>query len=203
MKATCQTRIAAYGEGTRAAGDRALSAYAGLYGQVERRLRAEMEAGESAASLKSAYLERCGIPARMFNALRVSLQGKAASVRESQKLLVDHLRRRIARAKKRIAKARRDGCLGQAHHKRRRLANPEHRPRVLETEFKAGFSVFALGRESRGASSIAWKPMAAPAMRSGSRSRVMLAKASFSCWAAATRRRVASCAWPVLAKMVR
>ena len=138
MKATYQTRIVAYSEGTRTAGDAALSAYAELYGQVERTLFAEMASGASAASLKSEYLERYGIPARMFNAVRALLQGKVASVREGQKLRLDDLRRRIARAKKQITRARKDGRLDQAHHKRRRLANLEHRLEVLETERKAG-----------------------------------------------------------------
>ena len=145
MKATYQTRIVAYAEGTRAAGDAALSDYADLYGRVERTLFAEMAAGESAASLKSEYLERLGIPARMFNAVRVSLEGKARSVREGQKLRVDDLRRRIARAKKRVTKARKDGRLDQAHHKGRRLANLEHRLKVLQAELKAGLVRLCFG----------------------------------------------------------
>ena len=131
MKATYQTRIVAYGEVERSAGDAALSAYAELYGRVERRLFAKMAAGDSAASLKSAYLECFGIPARMFNAVRVSLQGKVASVRKGQKLRADDLQRRVARTKKRIAKARKDGRPDQAHHKRRRLVKLAHRLKVL------------------------------------------------------------------------
>ena len=77
MKATYQTRIADYAGVNRSAGDAALSACAELYGQVQRKLFAEMVAGRSAVLLKSTYLERYGIPARMFNAVRVSLQGKA------------------------------------------------------------------------------------------------------------------------------
>ena len=46
-------------------------------------------------SLKSEYLKRHGIPARMFNGVRVSLEGKIASVREQQKLRADGLERRI------------------------------------------------------------------------------------------------------------
>ena len=137
MKATCQTRVAAYAEGNRAAGDAALSAYADLYGRVQRSLFADMAAGESAASLKGAYLQRFGIPARMFNAVRVSLEGKVRSVRESRKLRVDDLRCRIARTRKQFAKASQEGRLHQAHHKRRRLADLEHRLKVLRTEIKA------------------------------------------------------------------
>ena len=79
-----------------------MDAYAELYGRVQRRLFAEAAAGGSAASLKSAYLKRHGIPARMFNAIRVSLDGKSASVREQQKLRLGDLRRRIARAERRF-----------------------------------------------------------------------------------------------------
>ena len=145
MKATFQTRIAAYVGGSRAAGDAALSAYAELYGRVERTLFAKMAAGESAAFLKSAYLECYGIPARMFNAVRVSLEGKARSVREGQKLRLDELRRRIARAGKKVARARKDGRLDQVHHKRRRLASLEHRLKVLQTELKAGLVRLCFG----------------------------------------------------------
>ena len=70
MQATYQTRI----EGN----DEALSAYAALYGRVQRRLFAEVSSGRSAASMKRGCVRECGIPARMFNAVRVSLEGKVS-----------------------------------------------------------------------------------------------------------------------------
>ena len=148
MIATYQTRIAAYADLGRVAGDAALDAYGELYGRVQRKLFADTAAGHSAPSLKREYLERYGIPARLFNAVRVSLEGKAQSVRESQKLRVDDLRRRIARAKKRIAKAEKRGRLDQAHHKRRRLAALEHRLMVLEAELKAGLVRLCFGSKA-------------------------------------------------------
>ena len=63
------------------------------YVGVERTLFAEVAAGRSAVALKSEYLQRYGIPARMFNAVRVSLEGRMASVKEQQKLRVDSLDR--------------------------------------------------------------------------------------------------------------
>ena len=60
----------------RAAGDAALSAYAELYGRLQRKLFAQVAAGQPTASLKSEYLMGYGIPARMFNAVRVSLDWK-------------------------------------------------------------------------------------------------------------------------------
>ena len=138
MIATYQTRVSVYAGVDRLAGDSALSAYAELYGQVERKLFAQVASGKSAASLKSAYLKRYGIPARMFNAVRVSLEGKVESVREQQKLRVDSLPRRIARAELQIARAERHGPLDQAHQKRRRLANLRHRLAALEADSAAG-----------------------------------------------------------------
>ena len=52
MKAACHTRVAAYAEGNRAAGGAALSAYADLYGRVQRRLFADMAAGRVRAVSK-------------------------------------------------------------------------------------------------------------------------------------------------------
>ena len=72
---TYQTRIFDYGGVDRSVGDAALAAYAELYGEVQRKLFADVAAGGSAASLKGAYLKRYGIPARMFNGVRVSLEG--------------------------------------------------------------------------------------------------------------------------------
>ena len=64
---TYQTRSAVYEGRDRGEGDAALSAYAELYGRVQRKLFADVVAGRSAASLKSEYIEKHGIPARMFN----------------------------------------------------------------------------------------------------------------------------------------
>ncbi len=136
--ATYQTRVRDYGDVDRALGDAALCAYAELYGRVERKLFAEVAAGRSATALKSAYLKRHGIPARMFNGVRVSLEGKVASVKEQQKLRVDSLGRRIARAQRQIANAAEHGRWDQVHQKRRRLDNLQSRLTALEADVEAG-----------------------------------------------------------------
>ena len=136
--ATYQTRICRYRGMERPAGDAALSAYAELYGRVERKLFAEVAAGETAASLKSGYLKRYGIPARMFNGVRVSLEGKVASVREQQKLRLDSLGRRIARAEGQIAEVAERGRWDQVHQKRRRLAILQSRLAALEADTETG-----------------------------------------------------------------
>ena len=58
--ATYQTRICDYGGMEQADGDAALSAYADLYGLVERKLFAEVAAGKAAASLKSKVMPVSG-----------------------------------------------------------------------------------------------------------------------------------------------
>ena len=138
MTATWQTRISDFDGLDRPAGDGLLSAYADLYCRIQRKLFADVAAGRSAISLKQEYLGRYRIPARMFNAIRVSLEGKVASVREQQLLRRDELQRRIARAQGQIDQAgdglRRDWL----HQKRRRLGNPKNKLERLESDIAAG-----------------------------------------------------------------
>ena len=138
LAATYQTRVREYAGTHREAGDAALSAYGELYGRVQRSLFAEVAAGRSAAALKSEYLQRYGIPARMFNGVRVSLEGKVASVREQQKLRLDSLGRRMARAERQIAGAAERGRWDQVHQKRRRLANLRSNLAALEADIAEG-----------------------------------------------------------------
>ena len=135
---TYQTRIADYAGLGRSAGDAVLAAYGELYGRMQRKLFAEVAAGSSAASLKAAYLKRYGIPARMFNGVRVSLEGKVSSVGEQQKMRLDDLQRRIARAERQVLDAAERGRRDQVHQKRRRLANLRHRLSALEADIAAG-----------------------------------------------------------------
>ena len=136
--ATYQTRVRNYSGVERAAGDAALSAYAELYGQVQRKLFAEVSAGRSSASLKNEYLGRFGIPARMFNGVRISLEGKVASVKEQQKLRSDSLVRQIASAERVIAEVARRGRRDQVHQKSRRLAGLESERAKLQEDMAAG-----------------------------------------------------------------
>ena len=119
-------------------GEAALAAYAELYGRVQRKLFADFSAGELPASLKRVYLQRYGIPARMFNGLRVSLEGKVSAVQKTMGLRRDNLQRRIGRAEGEIAKAVERGRLNQVHQKRRRLANLRHRLPALEADIAVG-----------------------------------------------------------------
>ena len=135
---TYQTRIAGYEGIDRAVGDAALSAYAALYAKVQHKLFADVAAGRSAVSKKSEYIEKHGIPARMFNAARITLDGKVSAVRQSQLLQLDSLRRRASRAEKQVDKAEQECQWRQVHGKRRRLANLRFRLSGLEADIAAG-----------------------------------------------------------------
>ena len=135
--ATYQSRISGYSGVDRWVGDGTLDAYAKLYGRVERRLFANVAAGKGAKSLKAEYQRRYGISARMFNAVRVSLDGKVASVTEQQKLRVESLVRRMARAVREIDKAGERGRPDQVHHKKRRLESLRYRLSRLEADIAA------------------------------------------------------------------
>ena len=136
--ATYQTRVSGYVGLDRGAGDAALAACAELYGQVQRKLFADVAAGRSAAPLKRDYMREHGIPARMFNAVRVSLEGKVSAVRAAQRLRVDSLERRIAPGERRVAKAEEQGRWQQVHQKRRRVANLKSKLAVLQADIAAG-----------------------------------------------------------------
>ncbi len=134
---TYQTRIAYYVGQDRRDGDAALDAYAALFGTIQRKLFATVMSGRSAVGQKKLYLSGYGIPGRMFNAVRVSLEGKVASVREQQKLRQESLRRRIARVEKQIGRCVADKRMAAAHHKKRRLANLRYRLASLEADMMA------------------------------------------------------------------
>ena len=138
LPATYQTRISDFAGMDRPAGDALLSSYAELYCRIQRKLFAQVAAGRSAPSLKQEYLGRYRLPARMFNAIRVSLEGKVASVREQQLLRRDDLQRRIARAQKQIDQAGPTALEGWRHQKQRRLGNLKGRLEKLDSDIESG-----------------------------------------------------------------
>ena len=73
----------------------------------------------------------------MFNGVRVSLEGKVASVREQQKLRVDNLARRIARAQGQIAQGGTTVRRHWLHQKKRRLGNLQSRLEKLEGDMES------------------------------------------------------------------
>ena len=136
--ATRQTRISSFDGIDSTVGDALLSAYADLYGRIQRRLFAQVAAGRSAPSLTQEYLQRYRIPARMFNALRVSLEGKISSVKEVMELRRDDLQRRIVRAQGQIDQASPGTGREWLHQKRRRLGNLKAKLERPESDLEHG-----------------------------------------------------------------
>ena len=116
----------------------ALSAYAELFGVLQRRLFADVCSGNPMASLKSDYIRRYGIPARMFNAIRVTLEGRMSAASESQKLHRQTLEGLIARAEKQLSALVGRATPQKLHHKRRRIANLKYRLRNVLADADSG-----------------------------------------------------------------
>ena len=144
-KFTYQDRIHSFGGGGFEEGLAALSAYAVLFGRLERRLFARSCAGVSVVSLKSAYLPEYRIPARMFNGLRVSVEGKVSAARESQQRQIESLGRQIKRAGQKIVEARKLGDLNLVHNKKRRLATLCQRLASLRNDVAAALVRICFG----------------------------------------------------------
>jgi len=116
-----------------------LDAYADLHGRAERTLFAGLRAGNSVNDLKRAFLPRFGITARQFNALRVGLEGKIASIKERRPELIAEVKQRIKKAESVIAKlsARAPGT-NKLHQKQRRLTTLRARCAAMESDHAAG-----------------------------------------------------------------
>ena len=80
---TYQDRVRSYRGVSREDGDLILSELGALFGRLERRLFAEQCAGRSLPMLKRSWISEHRIPARLFNSLRVSVEGKVRAVRTS------------------------------------------------------------------------------------------------------------------------
>ena len=72
--------------------------------------------------MKKGFLARYGIPGRLFNSIRVSLEGNISSVREQQLLRLDSAKRRIIRAEQQIGKLLKEGEIKQVAQNKRQLA---------------------------------------------------------------------------------
>jgi hypothetical protein len=60
----------------------AFQEYAKLFAHIAHCLLADISKGKKPTELKSSYLVKHGITARQFNAIRVEVEGKIASIKE-------------------------------------------------------------------------------------------------------------------------
>ena len=120
-----------------------LDAYAELHGKAERSLFAAMQAGGAINDLKRAFQKRFGISARQFNAMRVELEGKIASIKALRPEQILESEARIAKAKKTIAKLEKQqpatATLRQKlHQKKRRLKRLQEQLAQRRADEEAG-----------------------------------------------------------------
>jgi IS605 OrfB family transposase len=116
-----------------------LDAYAERYGTAERRLFAAIQGGESLNDLKRAFQPRFGISARQFNAMRVGLDGKIASIKERRPGLIAEAETRIRKATKVVAKLeQRWPGSNKLHQKKRRLRSLQDRLAAMKADQDAG-----------------------------------------------------------------
>ena len=136
---TYQDRVRSYRDVSREDGDLILSELAALFGRLERRLFAEQCAGRSLPMLKRPWIAEHRIPARLFNSLRVSVEGKVKAVRASMQRERERLERAIGRAERVIRKLEsQNDSRFRVHQKRRRLFSLRSRLAALVSDSSAG-----------------------------------------------------------------
>jgi len=116
-----------------------LEAYAQHMSRVERKLFAEIAAGKNPSKLKSPFLIQFGITARQYNACRVQLEGKIASIKErgagqivEAKMRIDGLAKKIEKLEKQKSNSR------DIHQKKRRLQHLECKLEKQVADQKSG-----------------------------------------------------------------
>ena len=148
--------------------------------------------------MKRGCVREYGIPARMFNAVRVSLERKVSGARESQLLHAETLKGLVRRAGRELANAGKKGDSRRVHQKMRRLDNLRSRLARVEADAAAGLVRLCFGGRKLWRAQCYLEATGTAVMRSGWPVGVMPGTASSSCWAAGTRPAAASCAWPGL-----
>lgn len=119
---TYQTRISGF--------DAPLDAYASLMAKVKHKLFADLCRGKEVSSLKSTYLIQYKITARQFNAARVEMEGKIASIQERQKQLIGEKKDQIQELEKKIPRLKNKQT---QHMKKRRLNRLRSQLKKLQT----------------------------------------------------------------------
>jgi IS605 OrfB family transposase len=117
----------------------ALDAYAALYAKAERSLFAVMQSDVSLNDLKREFLQKYGITARQFNAVRTGLEGKIDSIKARRPELIAQLQGRIKKAQKVVAVLSLRSTQGaKLHQKKRRLHILQTKLDAIQADHKEG-----------------------------------------------------------------
>lgn len=116
-----------------------LQACATHLSRVEYKLFADICSGKESSSLKKFYLKFFGITARQFNACRVSVEGKIASIKERRSGLIAESKERIESLERKIKRLESSRANPYTiHQKKRRLAGLKLRYQRLLNDHKTG-----------------------------------------------------------------
>ena len=103
-----------------------------LFAHIEHCLFADMSKGKAPGELKSFYLVEYGITARQFNAIRVKVEGKIASIEELRKMQISNLKEKIKTLEAKILKLQKKRLYAfLVHQKKRRLHKLQQRLKQL------------------------------------------------------------------------
>ena len=119
--------------------DELLQCCAGLFTHIKHRLFADIASGKNIGELKNIYLASYEITARHFNALRVQVEGKIASIKKRQPTLIIEIKERIFSLTKKIKKLTKSQAKPQLiHQKKRRLNILENKLQKLKKDHAKG-----------------------------------------------------------------
>ncbi len=119
--------------------DQALHDCAQLFAHVKHRLFADIASGKTPGELKNDYLACYEITARHFNALRVQIEGKIASIKKLRPFQIAEAKERISSLKTKIQKLIKNKAAPQIiHQKKRRLKCLEQRLEQLKKDHEKG-----------------------------------------------------------------
>jgi len=124
----------------------ALNAYAALLSRVERCLFAAWMSGKNIADLKSVYIVRFGITARQFNACRLQVEGKIASLRQLQGMQIADLKSAIEKIEAEIERLKKKKGNGlKVFWKQRRRHKLQQKLRKWQEEQENGIVHLCFG----------------------------------------------------------
>ena len=119
--------------------DEILESYANLMSKIERKLFSEIMAGKKSSDMKSIFLKHFGITARQFNACRIQLEGKMASIKERQEGLIEGTTLSIKNLEKKIKQLEKNKTKKLLiHQKKRRLCHLKNKLKNQIEDQKSG-----------------------------------------------------------------
>jgi IS605 OrfB family transposase len=111
------------------------SDYANLYASVEHHLFRDLIKKVPINTLKKQYITQYGITARQFNACRVSLEGKIASIKAAREGRIENVKERISSLEKKLSKIKNEKI---QHEKKRRLISMKRELETLQIDHRQG-----------------------------------------------------------------